>query len=124
MRLAVFFLALAAVAPGCSKAEPRDSKPGAPSSEAAPEEPTAAPPGPADSAPSAPATHPGTIVFVDSDGTEKVRPVAEVPESVAWATAGGTRVPVVRVVKLEGGGRIEIVSYGPDGEELARVLGR
>jgi hypothetical protein len=117
-------MAMAVVALGCSKAEPRDAKPGAPSSEAAPAEvpakaPTAVAPSPADGG----ATHPGTIVFMDHAGNEKARSVREVPESVAWATVGGQRVPVVRVVEHRGGGRIEIVSYGPDGQELARVLG-
>ena len=70
-----------------------------------------------------PDQHPGTITFVDIDGSEKVRPASEVPDSIAWVRVGGTRVPVVRVVRTGSKQRFEIVSYGPDGAELERTVG-
>ena len=71
----------------------------------------------------APGQHPGTITFVDVDGSEKVRPASEVPETIAWVRVGGKRVPVVRVVRTGSAQRFEIVSYGVDGAELARTIG-
>ncbi|MGK0358379.1 MAG: hypothetical protein ACI9U2_000666 [Bradymonadia bacterium] len=67
--------------------------------------------------------HPGTIVFVDADGSESSRPMAEVPESIAWGQIGARRIPIVRVVRTAGGGVMEITRYGPGGEEVDRTIG-
>ena len=48
-------------------------------------------------APTAP-VHPGTIVvFDDADGSEEVRPVADFPESIAFARTADGLAPVARI---------------------------
>lgn len=75
-------------------------------------------PEPVADAPEVPRAHPGTVVFVGADGREESRPVAEVPESIAWYDGAGGRVPVVRVVRSGPDGYAEIKRYGPSGELL------
>ncbi|MCA9544480.1 MAG: hypothetical protein KC613_08820 [Myxococcales bacterium] len=67
--------------------------------------------------------HPGEITFVDEDaGTERARPAAEVPASVAFVTVDGATVPVVRVVSRMRGPQRVIRSYGPEGQLLSTTL--
>jgi hypothetical protein len=67
--------------------------------------------------------HPGQIVFVDETaGTERTRPVAEVPESIAWAEVDGERIPVTRVVARVAKTQRVIRSYGADGELLSSTV--
>jgi hypothetical protein len=122
--------------PGTPAAAPLDAAPldGSPPAELAPAsaavagpDATAASPTAAGAAPDARATatggHPGTIVFVDADGSERSQPASEVPDAIAWATVNGTRVPVVRVVRTGTSQRIEIARYGADGQVLERTTG-
>jgi hypothetical protein len=62
--------------------------------------------------------HPGKVTFVDG-ALEKVLPVGEVPEAVAFAREGEALVPVVKVVALAHGDRRELKSYGVDGRLLS-----
>lgn len=67
--------------------------------------------------------HPGVVAFVDEQArTEKLLPVAEVPESVAWGTLDGQRVAVVRVVAITAGGRRELHAYAADGRRVSSVV--
>ena len=67
--------------------------------------------------------HPGTIVFVDdASGTARTRSAAEVPETIAWATVDGERLPVVRVVAITVGPQRTLRSYGPDGRLLSSTV--
>jgi len=69
--------------------------------------------------------HPGTIVFVDeSTGKEDSKPVAQVPESVAFALVDGRRESVVRVVARLGNGTRTLTSYGADGRVLSTLVQR
>jgi hypothetical protein len=70
-------------------------------------------------------THPGTITYVDADAkTEKVLPVAQVPEPLRFASLDGAPVPVVRVVaQLRGEERL-IREYGPEGQLLRSTVQR
>lgn len=71
-----------------------------------------------------PSSHPGTIVFVDLDtGEERTLPVAEVPESIAWATVDGRLVAVVRVESRVRGGSREIARYAGDGLLVDTTVG-
>jgi hypothetical protein len=71
----------------------------------------------------APATHPGSILFVDLDAeTEEPRSADAVPESIAWAQVDGQRVPVVRIESGMRGSSREIKRYGPDGELLEVLI--
>lgn len=91
-------------------------------------EPAAAPPGGAIVAPPPPealtVAHPGTIVFVDLDtGEERTLAVADVPESIAFATVDGRAVAVVRVESRVRGGSREIARYARDGVLLDTTVG-
>lgn len=115
--------AVLALPAGCRAAPPATPASAAPAS-AAPA--NTAPPSAAPNS-AAPATHPGQITFVKADGSESTRPAAQVPESIAWATLDGQRVPVVRVVQHRAGPadaplRVEIVRYAADGRELDRTV--
>lgn len=67
--------------------------------------------------------HPGMIVFVDAErGTERQRPAAEVPETVAWATVDGERIPVARVVSTAAGDQRTLRSYAEDGRLLTSTV--
>ncbi len=69
-------------------------------------------------------SHPGTITFVDhAKGTTADRPVAEVPEGIAWYGTGAARVPVTRVEASDRGGTLEITRYGADGALLDVTVG-
>jgi len=70
-------------------------------------------------------SHPGTLTFVNlTTGVVNVRPVAEVPDTIAWYTAGDARVPVARVEARENGGAMEITRYGADGALLDVTVSR
>lgn len=63
--------------------------------------------------------HPGTVRFVDELAkTERVEPVEQVPEAVAFATVAGVQVPVVKVVLSGSPARRELRRYGQDGTLL------
>lgn len=65
-----------------------------------------------------PQTHPGSVLMVKPDGTERVEPADRLPESIAWYTdARGQRVAVTRVVMTDGPLR-EVKRYGADGRLL------
>ncbi|MEL6349927.1 MAG: hypothetical protein AAFV53_42890 [Myxococcota bacterium] len=67
--------------------------------------------------------HPGTIVFVDeTNGTERARPAAEVPDTVAWATVDGEKRAVVRVIAVTAGQQRTLRSYGTDGRLLSSTV--
>jgi hypothetical protein len=70
----------------------------------------------------APPKHPG-IVFVDDDGSERSEPAWDLPESIAWATLDGERIPVVRVEQTGSGDFIEITRFGPDRRFVDRTAG-
>jgi hypothetical protein len=54
-------------------------------------------------APTAPPAHPGEIVVVDlDDGIEERRPVADFPESIAFAETDAGLVPVLRIEIFSG----------------------
>ena len=66
--------------------------------------------------------HPGTIHFIDPDGSEHTDSVADVPEGIAWVDAGEMWEPVVRVEAVAVDGVLHsITSYGVDGLFLERV---
>jgi hypothetical protein len=91
-----------------------------PTPEAEPVSEVEAPEQPADAQSRA---HPGTIVFVDPEGREESRSVAEVPESIAWVEVAGDRLAVVRIESRSAADRLEIVRYGVDGRILDRTIG-
>jgi hypothetical protein len=63
--------------------------------------------------------HPGQITFVDATaGTERTEAAAQVPETIAFVTVEGQKVPVVRVVARTARDRREIQSFGADGRLL------
>lgn len=63
--------------------------------------------------------HPGTITFVGPDAPDRVVPVSEVPEQIAWhGESGAEKKPVVRVVATVTGNQRVIQSYGVDGSLL------
>jgi len=70
--------------------------------------------------------HPGLITFVEKDGTgpDKVLPLEEVPESIAFVREDGVAAPVVRVVAARRGDSREIKSYGVDGRLLLTTFQR
>lgn len=72
-----------------------------------------------------PTDHPGTIVFVDAaDGSERERPAAEVPSSIAWVPLDGTPVPVLRIVTTVQGEERILRSYGAGGRLLSSTRQR
>jgi hypothetical protein len=99
---------------------PADAHP--PVQEAAP--PTAAPPVAPPPAAETPEGHPGAIVFADLDlGTENARPVADLPETMAWVLVDGAKVPVVRVeARSMSENAREIKKYGPAGQLLESTI--
>lgn len=67
--------------------------------------------------------HPGAIVMVnDWEHTERTVPVAEVPESIAYARVGDAWVPVTRVVATLQGDTRTLRSYGADGALLSSTI--
>jgi len=70
-------------------------------------------------------THPGLITFVEKDGgPDKVLPLEEVPESIAFVRDGSIIAPVVRVVAARQGDSREIKCYGVDGQLLKTTYQR
>ncbi len=66
--------------------------------------------------------HPGQIVFLDPDGSERSKTPDQVPEGIAWVKVGELWEPVVRVVATGAEGKVRhITSYGVDGQQLERV---
>ena len=70
-------------------------------------------------------SHPGSIVLVDVDGSQRTVMVSEVGEEIAFVTLNGRPVPVVRVVAhtLPDDGR-RLDSFGADGSKLASLYQR
>ncbi len=70
-------------------------------------------------------THPGTITFINGDTNEviSVKPAADLPETMRFATTHDGAVPVVKVVMrtMDKDSR-EIVDYGPNGEFLRSTI--
>ena len=67
--------------------------------------------------------HPGEITFVDPDGSSRVKPAADVPDTIAWAAdADGQPTPVTRVVASMRGQQRLIRSYGADGALLSSTV--
>ena len=63
-----------------------------------------------------PETHPGEITFIDhSTGETRISAASDVPETIAWATVDGEKVPIIRVESHVMGNRREIHRYGADG---------
>jgi hypothetical protein len=71
-------------------------------------------------------THPGTITYVDADSkTEKVIPIAEVPQDLQFArNTKGELVPVVRVVARVAGNQRFLRELGPRDEFLRETVQR
>jgi hypothetical protein len=72
-----------------------------------------------------PATHPGTVTFIDEDtGVTTVDNADTVPDSIKWHDTKAGRVPVVKVVKHKlPSGVVELLLYGPCGQLLEVVQG-
>jgi hypothetical protein len=72
------------------------------------------------------ATHPGTITYIDADAkTEKVLPIAQVPEDKRFAKNGkGELKPVVRVIARIAGDQRFIRELGPGDEFLRETVQR
>lgn len=66
--------------------------------------------------------HPGSIVMVDVDGSEKTVNVAEVPPNIAFARVGDAQIPVVRVVATATPGGRRIESYSAAGRLLSSTV--
>jgi hypothetical protein len=63
--------------------------------------------------------HPGTVTFVGPDGTQRTENAANLPDWLKFVPdAGGSPVPVVRVVRVANNGSHSLRSYGPDGRLL------
>lgn len=68
-------------------------------------------------------SHPGSVTFVGSDGTQRTEPADQLPDWLKFApTADGQLVPVVRVVRVSNGAGFGLRSYGPDGRLVAVTL--
>jgi hypothetical protein len=67
--------------------------------------------------------HPGSITFIDADGTERTEPADRLPDWVKFAPAadGGVR-PVVKVARVPADGGFSVRSFGADGRLLAVTL--
>ena len=64
-------------------------------------------------------SHPGTVTFVGTDGTQRVEPADHIPDWLKFAPGpDGTPVPVVRVVRLQTDRGYSLRSYGADGHLL------
>ena len=63
--------------------------------------------------------HPGTVTFVDTDGTERTQPADEIPDWLKFAPgADGSPVPVVRIARVPGTRGSNLRSFGADGKLL------
>ncbi len=71
------------------------------------------------------ASHPGSITFVERNGSERIVPIEQVPDSLVFVRmGGGASAPVVRVVAAERGDSREIRCYGTDGRLLLTTFQR
>ncbi len=73
-----------------------------------------------------PLAHPGHVTFVEQGptGSERVVPIDQVPESLAFVRENGVAEPVVRVVSRPRGDSREVKSYGVDGRLLLTTFQR
>ena len=63
--------------------------------------------------------HPGTVTFVDTDGTERPEPADQIPDWLKFAPgADGAAVPVVRIARVPGTRGYNLRSFGADGKLL------
>ena len=63
--------------------------------------------------------HPGTVTFVDTDGTERTQPADQIPDWLKFAPgADGAPVPVVRIARVPGTRGYNLRSFGADGKLL------
>lgn len=63
--------------------------------------------------------HPGTVTFVDADGTERTEPAGQIPDWLKFAPgADGAMVPVVRIVRVPGTRGHNLRSFAADGKLL------
>lgn len=63
--------------------------------------------------------HPGTVTFVDADGTERREPAEKIPEWLKFAPGSdGAAVPVVRIARVPGTRGFNLRSFGADGKLL------
>ncbi len=66
------------------------------------------------------AAHPGSVTFVNPDGSETVEPADALPDWVKFARGPlGRQTPVVLVARVRGGSGFLLRSYGTDGRLLA-----
>lgn len=98
----------------------------------APAQPEPTPPEPAQEATVSPTdaavptpsveAHPGTITFLDPDGSTREKTPADVPEGIAWVRTGEVYEPVVKIEARAVNGNVrEIISYGVDDRVLERT---
>src|SRR5204862_7834563 len=63
--------------------------------------------------------HPGTVTFVEADGTERTEPADQIPDWLKFAPgADGAPVPVVRITRVPGTRGYNLRSFGADGKLL------
>ncbi|MES2642656.1 MAG: hypothetical protein V4850_24445 [Myxococcota bacterium] len=68
-------------------------------------------------------THPGTVTFLDPDGSTREQNAADLPPTIAWYTAAdGTRTPCVRVEASRRGTALEIKRFAADGALLDTTI--
>jgi hypothetical protein len=68
-------------------------------------------------------THPGSVTFVGTDGTERTEPADQLPDWLKFAAGpDGQLVPVVLVVRVSNGQGFGLRSYGPAGRLLSVTL--
>ena len=104
---------------GCVRAEPAATVPPAAPSPAAPSPAAPSPP----AAPSETVIHPGTVLFIDPDGSKRETNAQDLPDTIAWYTApDGARTPCVRVEASRRGTALEIQRFAADGALLATTM--
>lgn len=65
------------------------------------------------------AAHPGVVIFVGPDGSERTELADHIPDWLKFAPgADGAPIPVVRVVRLQSESGYSLRSYGADGRLL------
>jgi len=63
--------------------------------------------------------HPGTVTFVEADGTERTEPADQIPDWLKFAPGpDGAPVPVVRIARVPGTRGYNLRSFGADGKLL------
>lgn len=64
-------------------------------------------------------SHPGTVTFVDADGTERRESADQIPDWLKFAPGSdGAAVPVVRIARVPGTRGFNLRSFGADGKLL------